>query len=84
MVASKACTSAVFHYPPPLGDVTVPEMYLTVAPASFGPLAPRPLVPTTFKMLLQPAVKFSTSTRDEAEVEYDLKAEFPPTSQTEG
>jgi hypothetical protein len=84
MVASKVCTSAVFHYPAPLGDVTVPVICLTVAPASFGPLAPRPLVPTTFKMLLQPAVKFDTPTREAAEVEYDLNAEFPPTPQTEG
>jgi hypothetical protein len=59
-------------------------MCLTVAPASFGPLAPKPLVPTTLRMLLTPAVQFNTTSGDAAEVEYDLNAEFAPTPQTEG
>jgi hypothetical protein len=63
-------------------DVTVPDFCLTTSPASFGSTPP-PLVPTTFNML-QPKTSFTSSTGDTAEVEFDLKAEFSPTPQTEG
>ena len=36
-VANKSCTTAVFHYPPPGQEVTVPDFCLTNAPASFSP-----------------------------------------------
>jgi hypothetical protein len=78
--ASKFCTSAVFRYPPPGGEITVPDFCL---PAFFGGLARPPLVPVSFKML-QPKVPITTSLGDPAEIEFNLDAEFPPTPETEG
>ena len=81
--ASKFCTSAVFHNPPPVGDITVSDFCQTTAPAFFSGLMPPVLVPVTFKMV-QPKVPVTTPLGDPAEIEFDLNAEFPPTPETEG
>jgi hypothetical protein len=82
-VASKDCSPTIFHYPDPIGDITVPDFCLTTAPASFNAHPPPPLVPTTFNML-QPKVTFTTDAGDTAELEFNLNASSIPTPQTEG